>query len=157
MGKEISYGIDFVGRFRLFNFATGSYTCKCLICGIEFIGDKKALTCLKCAIDQANVANEIALKAVPKPKITPGEIGFMLGVLKVVHSPFIPDDVCIIGDKAFEKIRSATDIVQQAAADKLCEECGWFDGKCCGDPSDQTCLGSLWKPRTTSGEPAGAN
>ncbi len=46
---QIEYGLDSVSNFRLLNFATGSYTCKCIVCGKEFMGDKRAVQCLDCA------------------------------------------------------------------------------------------------------------
>jgi len=49
--KEIIYGIDTVSNFKLFGFATGSYMCKCSVCKAEFVGDKRAVMCLKCAIE----------------------------------------------------------------------------------------------------------
>lgn len=36
--------------FRIGGFATGNYMTKCLTCGKSFIGDKRALSCLPCAI-----------------------------------------------------------------------------------------------------------
>lgn len=42
--------------FRLYGFATGDYMCKCMTCGETFIGDKRAVTCLPCAADQAEAS-----------------------------------------------------------------------------------------------------
>jgi hypothetical protein len=67
---EIKYSLDMVGNFRLFNFATGSYTCKCSICGCDFIGDKRSLTCMKCAIEQANIAAQAANSTGEAPQPT---------------------------------------------------------------------------------------
>ena len=50
MAHEIEYGLNTVSNFRLLNFATGSYTCKCCMCGKEFVGDKRATVCLACAL-----------------------------------------------------------------------------------------------------------
>lgn len=50
MPREIEYREDFVGNFRLLNFATGSYACTCCICGEHFVGDKRAVQCLSCAL-----------------------------------------------------------------------------------------------------------
>ena len=36
-------------NFRLLNFATGNYHCKCSVCGETFTGDKRAVQCLRCA------------------------------------------------------------------------------------------------------------
>jgi len=41
-------------NFRLFGFATGSYVNNCIECSKEFIGDKRAIICLECAIKKAN-------------------------------------------------------------------------------------------------------
>jgi len=54
----IEYGLNSASNFRLFNFATGSYTCKCVYCGCDFIGDKRACQCLECAIKQAEKGQE---------------------------------------------------------------------------------------------------
>lgn len=51
MAQEISYHEDFAGHFRLLSFATGSYLNSCRVCGKEFIGDKRAISCLACAIN----------------------------------------------------------------------------------------------------------
>ena len=53
MAREITYRLDAVKNFRLLNFATGSYSCTCSICGDHFIGDKRAVMCLGCAIKAA--------------------------------------------------------------------------------------------------------
>jgi hypothetical protein len=39
-----------VPNFRLGNYATGNYFGKCDICAEEFTGDKRARSCLPCAI-----------------------------------------------------------------------------------------------------------
>jgi hypothetical protein len=39
-----------VPNFRLGNYATGNYFGKCDICAEEFIGDKRARSCLPCAL-----------------------------------------------------------------------------------------------------------
>jgi hypothetical protein len=53
MAQVIEYIENMAGNFRLFNFATGSYTCRCCICGSNFLGDKRAVQCLACAIKAA--------------------------------------------------------------------------------------------------------
>ena len=50
MAREIKYGLNTAGNFRLLLFATGSYNCTCSICKSEFLGDKRAQQCLGCAI-----------------------------------------------------------------------------------------------------------
>ena len=52
--NKIQYKLDFVGNFRLGNFATGSYNCICVHCKKPFIGDKRAVQCLECAITYIN-------------------------------------------------------------------------------------------------------
>lgn len=47
---SVEYSINGVTNFRLFGFATGSYMCKCAICGNQFFGDKRARQCLDCAL-----------------------------------------------------------------------------------------------------------
>lgn len=42
-------------------YAPGNYYCKCTSCHVEFIGDKRAMTCLACAINY--VAGQASLKA----------------------------------------------------------------------------------------------
>ena len=54
MAREIKYECNKVGNFRLYNFATGSYNCICSVCGKGFLGDKRAVQCLECAIKLAN-------------------------------------------------------------------------------------------------------
>ena len=51
MAREITYRENMVGNFRLGLFATGSYMCLCRKCGLQYIGDKRSMWCLKCAID----------------------------------------------------------------------------------------------------------
>ena len=46
--------------FRLGGFATGDYMCKCMTCGGEFTGDKRAMTCLPCVVDRINAARSEA-------------------------------------------------------------------------------------------------
>lgn len=46
--------------FRLGGFATGDYMCKCMTCGGEFTGDKRAMTCLPCVADRINAARSEA-------------------------------------------------------------------------------------------------
>lgn len=43
--------IEVSRAFRLGGFATGDYMNRCYACGDEFTGDKRALTCLPCAVD----------------------------------------------------------------------------------------------------------
>lgn len=56
---NIEYGLNSAQNFRLFNFATGSYNCTCIYCKNSFIGDKRAMQCLSCAIKQAESINQI--------------------------------------------------------------------------------------------------
>ena len=46
--------------FRLGGFATGDYMCKCMTCGGEFTGDKRAMTCLPCVADRIDAARSEA-------------------------------------------------------------------------------------------------
>ncbi len=46
--------------FRLGGFATGDYMCKCMTCGGEFTGGKRAMTCLPCVVDRINAARSEA-------------------------------------------------------------------------------------------------
>jgi hypothetical protein len=48
-----------IGKFRLFGFATGSYFCTCKVCKKEFMGDKRAIQCLSCAIVHAEQIQSI--------------------------------------------------------------------------------------------------
>jgi len=48
--SEIKYNLNTAGNFKLLGYATGCYSGKCLICGEKFIGDKRAMQCLGCAI-----------------------------------------------------------------------------------------------------------
>jgi len=50
MARKVTYAIDCAFNFRILAFATGAYNCTCSICGIKFIGDKRAVQCLECAI-----------------------------------------------------------------------------------------------------------
>ena len=65
MAQNIEYGLHSVKNFRLFNFATGAYQCKCCLCGKKFFGDKYAQWCLECAIKAAveNSNSQQQLKA----------------------------------------------------------------------------------------------
>jgi hypothetical protein len=47
-------GFDPSRGFRILGYATGSYFGKCATCAAEFIGDKRARTCLACAAIQAD-------------------------------------------------------------------------------------------------------
>lgn len=51
MAREITYSDNTAGNFRLNVFATGSYMCTCRKCGLQYIGDKRSMRCLKCAIE----------------------------------------------------------------------------------------------------------
>jgi hypothetical protein len=53
MPRQINYGLDTVGNFRLYGFATGCYCCKCVVCGGEYTGDKLSVQCLSCSLKQA--------------------------------------------------------------------------------------------------------
>jgi hypothetical protein len=64
----IEYGLNSVQNFRLFNFATGSYNCTCIYCKSNFIGDKRAMQCLSCAIKQAESYNVINQESPPCPR-----------------------------------------------------------------------------------------
>ena len=45
-------------------YAPGSYTCKCLFCGREFVGDKRELSCFDCAKGQVEAAERRQQEAV---------------------------------------------------------------------------------------------
>jgi hypothetical protein len=49
--------------FRLGGYATGDYLCTCLGCGGGFVGDKRALSCLPCAVERV----EAAISSIPSP------------------------------------------------------------------------------------------
>jgi hypothetical protein len=53
----MEYALGAVADFKLFGFATGSYSCKCN-CGVEFIGDKRSSMCLGCAIKKAEFLSD---------------------------------------------------------------------------------------------------
>jgi hypothetical protein len=58
----MTYGLNGVDNFRIGGFATGSYSCKCKRCGIEYIGDKRSFYCLECEIGSYNrMMKEIGL------------------------------------------------------------------------------------------------
>lgn len=38
----------------LFGYAPGDYMCKCVVCDQTFVGDKRAVNCLECAVRAAN-------------------------------------------------------------------------------------------------------
>lgn len=49
---SVIYGsLNGVSNFRLHGFGTGSYLKTCTICKKEFIGDKRAVQCLDCALE----------------------------------------------------------------------------------------------------------
>lgn len=51
----------------LAGYAPGNYTCRCLDCGEQFIGDKRAINCLECAA--------VAVKSrAPSPNPAPGVV-----------------------------------------------------------------------------------
>lgn len=64
----IEYGLNSARNFRLFNFATGSYNCKCIYCKNSFIGDKRAMQCLSCAIKQAKSYSMVNQEVPPCPR-----------------------------------------------------------------------------------------
>jgi len=45
---EIKYGLDNVKNFKVGGYATGSYSNHCCQCEKEFMGDKRAITCIEC-------------------------------------------------------------------------------------------------------------
>ena len=51
MAHKITYAIDCAFNFKIGGFATGAYNCTCVDCKEKFIGDKRAVQCLGCAID----------------------------------------------------------------------------------------------------------
>ena len=53
MAQDIQYTEGTASNFRLFGFATGDYFCTCRICQNKFVGDKRAIMCLACAIESA--------------------------------------------------------------------------------------------------------
>ena len=69
MAREIEYGLNSAGNFRLLNFATGSYKCTCRVCSNGFIGDKRAVMCLVCAIKAAE--EKFAAPNPGSPKLPP--------------------------------------------------------------------------------------
>lgn len=79
MAQEISYHEGFAGNFRLLSFATGSYLKSCRICGKQFIGDKRAMSCLACAIDAAEAkftsANTYCMQVCKPFEIVGGNFG----------------------------------------------------------------------------------
>jgi len=92
---EIKYFENSVSGFRLGMFATGSYCCKCTNCGVDFIGDKRAMHCLKCEIENfERIAEEHQRK-----ELMSHSIGSLLGGLKVMAFDFIPEDTCIVSSK----------------------------------------------------------
>jgi hypothetical protein len=42
-----------IKAWPLNGYAPGNYACKCITCNTSFVGDKRALTCLECAVIQA--------------------------------------------------------------------------------------------------------
>ena len=47
-------------NFRLGGFATGGYMNHCCHCGKEFIGDKRAVTCFSCALEDVDrICNDL--------------------------------------------------------------------------------------------------
>jgi len=48
--KNIEYQDYSVSNFKLNGFATGAYQCHCSSCKKKFIGDKRSIICLECAI-----------------------------------------------------------------------------------------------------------
>jgi len=47
-------------NFRLGSFATGDYLHKCIHCKEEFMGDKRAVTCLKCSLEDVDrICNDL--------------------------------------------------------------------------------------------------
>lgn len=55
---KIEYDFGSVSNFKLLGFATGKYLCKCSCCKKEFMGDKRSVMCLECAI--AEVEKELS-------------------------------------------------------------------------------------------------
>lgn len=47
MGRFLNLRID--TRPRLGSWAPGDYTCQCVNCGDQFVGDKRAVVCAECA------------------------------------------------------------------------------------------------------------
>lgn len=48
--KTIGIQVEIEQFGRIGAYASGSYTCKCIKCDKQFIGDKRAQNCLTCAI-----------------------------------------------------------------------------------------------------------
>jgi hypothetical protein len=62
-------------RYPIEGYAPGQYTCKCVGCGIEFMGDKRAVQCEPCAINGLVQTNYHLLKRV-------GELETILGKIQ---------------------------------------------------------------------------
>ena len=66
---------DVTPNDRIGGYAPGNYTCKCLFCGKEFVGDKRALSCFDCAkahrdrVDGERLAIEQAAVAAARAQI----------------------------------------------------------------------------------------
>ena len=48
---------------RIGAYADGVYFCKCVVCSETFHGDKHAVNCLRCAVEQLQAELDKALKA----------------------------------------------------------------------------------------------
>ncbi len=79
MTREIKYGLNSVGNFRLLNFATGGYSCKCAVCGTEFFGDKRATMCLGCAIEIVEKIYQSVMQSSPNKVVDMAHTGDGLG------------------------------------------------------------------------------
>lgn len=60
-----------IEAWPLNGYAPGKYSCKCYQCGEDFIGAKRAIQCLECAVKRAKHALTAAEQAEPAPAAEP--------------------------------------------------------------------------------------
>ena len=56
VGFLVTKNTEGTTRIKIGGFADGDYVCVCRRCGSRFIGDKRSLLCLECAV-RTEVAN----------------------------------------------------------------------------------------------------
>lgn len=74
---------------RRFGYASGGYTCVCGRCGSDFTGDKRARTCIECALDM-HYRDEITSlrKELAEARNKARDIAYVIDESGVTHRQF---------------------------------------------------------------------
>jgi hypothetical protein len=104
--------------FRLGAFATGNYWGTCRACGFQFIGDKRAMKCLACSVDDANALLESRYKEIARLK----DIQVSADILLDHRSPDGSIANTLAAREVIAMLASAIEARRAAASDAVADE-----------------------------------